>query len=82
MPPNESEKLLKDTMCIYNVLMEDVAERQQTKLLNRSYRRQSLSFDQTSYGIEMNFNAPSKKFLNGKEFLLVRWVAKIQANIL
>ncbi len=55
---------------------------QSTKLLNRSYRRQSLSFDQTSYGIEMNFNAPSKIFLNGKEFLLVRWVAIIQANLL
>ena len=63
---------------MYNALMVDVAENATTvdETLEQIVQL-SLSFDQTSYGIEMNFNAPSKIFLNGKEFLLVCWVEKI-----
>ena len=57
---NESNNLLKDEMFIYDELNEDVVEnicQQLTKILSRSYRKQSILCDQSSYGIEISFKA-------------------------
>ena len=77
----KTNKLLKDEMYVYNMLNEDAIEKLR-KLFSKSYRRQNFLCDQTSYGIEINFNTFLKISLMGKGYLLVCWVAKIQAIVM